>query len=111
LFLAGLVSSLLISLGFLLCIIPGIYLLVAWTFALVLVADRKLDFWPAMELSRSVVTLRWWQLFALLLVNFLLMTAGFLACIIGSFITFPITVGAIAYAYEDIFGARPATAT
>jgi GYF domain 2 len=111
LFLAGLVSSLLISIGFLLCIIPGVYLVVAWTFALMLVADKKLDFWPAMELSRSVVTFRWWQLFALLLVNFLLMTAGFLACVIGSFITFPITVGAIAYAYEDIFGARPATAT
>ena len=62
-----------------------------------------------MELSRRVVTVRWWQLFALLLVNFLLMTAGFLACIIGSFITFPITVGAVAYAYENIFGAGLAT--
>jgi len=110
LFLAGLVSSLLISLGFVLCIIPGIYLAVAWAFALPLVADKQLDFWPAMELSRRVATLRWWQLFALLLVNFLLMTAGFFACIVGSFITFPIAVGAIAYAYEDIFGARPTTA-
>ena len=110
LFLAGLVSSLLISLGFLVCIVPGIYLVVAWAFALLLVADKKLDFWPAMELSRRVVTFRWWQLFALLLVNFLLMTAGFFACIVGSFITFPITVGAVAYAYEDIFCARPATA-
>ena len=110
LFLAGLVSSLLISLGFLVCIIPGIYLVVAWAFALPLVADKQLDFWPAMELSRRVVTLHWWELFALLLVNFLLMTAGFFACIVGSFITFPIAVGAVVYAYEDIFGARPTTA-
>ena len=34
----------------------------------VLVIDKKLEFWPAMELSRKVITHHWWTIFGLLLV-------------------------------------------
>jgi len=76
LFLAGLVSALLTAVGLLLCILPGIYLLVAWLFAFALVIDRKLEFWPAMELSRRVVNRHWWSLFGLCLVNLIVVLAG-----------------------------------
>lgn len=107
LFLAGLISSLLTCAGLLLCLLPGIYLAVAWIFALPLVIDKKMDFWPAMELSRKVVHRHWWVFFGLLLVNVLICLLGLAACIIGVFIAQPVAFGALAYAYEDIFGAKP----
>jgi len=35
---------------------------------------------------------------------------GALACCIGALVTMPITFGAMMYAYEDLFGTRPAQA-
>jgi len=104
LFLAGLVSGLLTSLGIVFCILPGIYLAVAWLFALPLVIDKKLDFWAAMELSRKVITRHWWVFLGLLLVNLLVILLGVAACCIGAYVAQPVAFGALAYAYEDIFG-------
>jgi hypothetical protein len=55
----------------LLCIVPWIYLTVAWVFAVPLAADKRLEFWSAMELSRRVVNRVWPQVFLLLLLAFL----------------------------------------
>ncbi len=107
LFLAGLVSGLLTSVGLLFCLLPGIYLAVVWVFALPLVIDKKMDFWPAMELSRKVVHHHWWMVFALLLVNLLVCLLGLAVCIVGVFIAQPIAYGALMYAYEDVFSAKP----
>src|SRR4051812_33832081 len=49
LFLAGLVTWMLLILGFICFIIPGVYLAVAWMFTLILVIDKRMDFWTAME--------------------------------------------------------------
>ncbi|PYM13055.1 MAG: hypothetical protein DME18_09850 [Verrucomicrobia bacterium] len=69
--LAGIVSSVLVFVGGLLCILPGIYLAVAWKFGLALIADRRLEFWTAMESSRRVITRYWFQIFGLLVVAYL----------------------------------------
>jgi hypothetical protein len=71
LLLAGLVSSLLTQLSVCCLILPAIYLAVAWIFALPLVADKKLFFWDAMELSRKVVTRVWFEAFVLLVIALL----------------------------------------
>ena len=71
LMLAGALTKLLEQIGFALCVLPGIYLLVAWSFALPLVADIRLEFGSAMELSRKVVSRVWFQVFLLLLITFL----------------------------------------
>ncbi len=105
LMLAQIVLALLSGLGFLLCILPGIYLMIAWTFTLPLVIDKKLEFWPAMELSRKVVTHHWWTVFGLVIVAGLVAVAGVLGCLVGIFVTMPICIAALMYAYEDIFGA------
>ncbi len=52
LLLTALVGGLLTGFGWLLLIIPGAYLMVGYLFAAALVVDRRLDFWPALELSR-----------------------------------------------------------
>lgn len=108
LILLGLVSGFLTTLGYLVCVIPGIYVSVCWMFALPLVIDRNLMFWDAMELSRKMVSKHWFIVFALLLVVGLLAACGALACCVGVFVTMPIATVAIMYAYEDIFGQKAA---
>lgn len=71
LLLTGLVSALLAELGFCCFILPAVYLIIAWFFAVPLVADKKLFFWAAMELSRKVVTRVWFEVFVLVAIAFL----------------------------------------
>lgn len=104
------VKSMLTLLGFLLCIVPGIYLGVSWIFAVALVFDKRLDFWPALELSRKVVSRHWWKIFGFAVVAGLVAMAGLLACCVGVFVTSAVAEVALLYAYEDIFGANPAPA-
>jgi hypothetical protein len=109
LLLAGIVVHVLVGLGLALCIVPGIYLIVSWRmFVPLLIVDKGLEFWPAMELSRKVVTKHWWQCFGLFLLAVLVGLLGLLGCVVGIFFTLPIAVGATVYAYLDIFGAKPA---
>lgn len=104
LFLVSLVSGVLIGLGFLLLIIPGIYLAVAYTFALPLVLDKKMNFWDAMEFSRKLISKNWFSFFGFAFVLVLINFAGALLLGLGLLVTIPLSVGAIAAAYADIVG-------
>ncbi len=108
----SLVAQLLVFLGIIFCILPGIYLSVSWMFFTpLIILDKRLDFWPAMELSRRVVTRHWWQVFGFALVCLLLLLCGLMVCVVGVFIAMPIVKAATVYAYEDIFGAGPTVST
>ena len=107
LLLFSLVGQILTMVGLVLCILPGIYLAVCWMlFSQLLILDKGLEFWPAMELSRKVVTKHWWAVFALCLLCLLISLGGLIVCIIGLFVAMPICIAAKVYAYEEIFGAR-----
>jgi len=108
--LAGIIKYILVTIGLLLCLIPGIYLAVGYVFALPLVIDKQMEFWPAMEVSRRVVHQHWWSMLALVLVLWIIAIVGFLACIVGAVITVPIANAAFMYVYEDIFGDKAAAA-
>jgi uncharacterized membrane protein len=111
LFLGSFVTSTLTWLGFLCLVLPGIYLAVAWFFTLALIIDKRIDFWPAMNVSLRVVTKHWWK-FAVALIAFgLVGVSGVLACGVGIFITMPIAMAAVMCAYEDVFGTVPAPAS
>lgn len=71
LLLTGLVRGLLTQVSFCCLILPGVYLVIAWFFSVLLVADKRMFFWTAMELSRKVATRVWFELFVLLAVAFL----------------------------------------
>jgi hypothetical protein len=72
LLLAGMIAAILTRLGLCCCLVlPGIYLFVAWTFAIPLIVDKQLRFWDALELSRRVVTRHWFQIFLLIVLVFL----------------------------------------
>jgi hypothetical protein len=102
--LGGFVAALLTLLGFLCLILPGIYLLVAWKFTFPLIVDKGLDFWTAMRLSRKVISKHWWKFFGLVIVLAMINLAGMLALVVGLFVTIPVTIATLMYAYEDIIG-------
>ena len=104
LFLATLVALLLVGIGVVCCILPGIYLMVAWHLTLPLVVDKRLGFWEAMEVSRKVITDQWWTVFGFVLICGLINLGGALACGVGVFVTWPWTMLALVFLYDDLFG-------
>ncbi len=70
------VGLLLIAIGFVFLILPGIYLLVAYTFSYLLIVDRRVGVWQALEGSRRVVNRHWWGVFGLTLVMLFLIGVG-----------------------------------
>jgi hypothetical protein len=104
LLLYSVVSSVFISVGFVLLILPGIYLLVSYLFTTWLIVDRKLDFWPAMELSRKTIHHHWFEVFGFFLILCLINFGGLLLLGLGMLITVPWTLCTLTVAYRDIFG-------
>jgi uncharacterized membrane protein len=104
LFLAGLATGILVSLGFVLLVLPGIYLAVCYMFVALLVIDHRMEFWDAMETSRKVVSKNWFAVFGLAFALFAVNLLGMLALGIGLLVTAPVTACAAAVAYREIFG-------
>ncbi len=111
LFLASLVMGVFALLGFMCLLLPGIYLMVGWSLTLALVIDKQLGFWPAMGLSRRMISKHWWKFFGLIIVLSLLNTVGMLMFFVGSLVTVPVALAALMFAYEDIFGTQRSAAT
>ena len=72
------VGLLLILVGLFLFVIPGIYLMVGYTFSYLLITDRGLPVWQALEASRRVVGKNWWGVLGLTAVTALLILGGML---------------------------------
>ena len=106
LLLANLVSWALLFAGLCTCGIVTIYLWVAYQFVYLLILDRRMDFWDALEGSRKVVSREWFGILLFALVLLLINLAGVAMCGIGIIVTFPLTVCALVEAYADIFGIR-----
>jgi len=103
------VHTLLVFLGICLCILPGIYLSIAWVFSLMILADKKYGFWESMEISRQVITANWGWMFLLLLVSGLIGFLGILGCVVGVFITVPFSALMLAAAYTRAFDSQDAS--
>ncbi|WP_299942688.1 hypothetical protein [uncultured Microbulbifer sp.] len=96
--------GLFILIGFILLVIPGIYLMVAYIFAIPLVVDQNLGPWQALEASRKAVTKNWFSFLGFLILALLIVLAGFLAVFIGTIWALPLIFIAIGVAYRKVFG-------
>jgi hypothetical protein len=94
----------LMALGGLLMLPAVIYVSVIWVFSLPLIIDKRMDFWPAMELSRKVAQQQFFSVFGLLFLCGLIVFAGLIALCLGIFVAAPVAVAAVTVAYEDLFG-------
>jgi len=99
---AGFLVSILVTVGLFCLVLPGIYLAVSYVFTQVLIVDRRLGFWEAMEASRKVVTRQWWRVLGLILLSIPFLLLGIAALVIGVFVALPLITGAVVYAYEDL---------
>lgn len=104
LFLASLAGCFMVSIGFLLLIIPGIYLAVAYMFTTFLILDYRMEFWQAMETSRKIISKNWFVFFGFSFVLFAVNLLGGLAFGVGLLVTIPVTACAAAVAYKEIIG-------
>lgn len=89
--------------GGLVAFVPMLYLGLSWIFSLGLIVDKRLDFWPAMELSRKVVTPQFLTVFGLALACVGIVLLGVLALCVGVLVAAPVCYAALAAAYEDLF--------
>jgi hypothetical protein len=77
-----------------------LYLSVSWAFTFILIIDRGLGPWTAMEVSRRVVGRQWFRVFFVMLLGGILSMLGLIGLIIGVLFTLPLMFGAMVYAYE-----------
>ena len=103
LFLAGLAGTVATSVGLACLILPGVFLVGLTILTLVLVIDKRLDFWPAFKLSDVTISRHWGKFFGFMFVLALINVAGIMAVVVGLLVTAPITLAALIFAYEDIF--------
>lgn len=70
----SILMSLGLTLGFLLCLVPGIWLAVGWSLAYVALVAEDLSGSRALRRSLNLVRGRWWATFGVLLIAFILNT-------------------------------------
>lgn len=105
--LAALLVTLLVYVGYALLLIPGIYLSIAYMFALPLIVERGLSPWEAMEVSRKAVSQHWFKIFGLYLLLSLIMLVAALPLGIGLVWVVPLTIISTGVLYRIIFGVLP----
>jgi hypothetical protein len=108
--LASLVTAIFVFAGTLLCIIPGLVVAAMYKFTYLFIIDKRLDFWPAMQASHAIVKQDYVGFTLFLLACFFVNVLGALCCIVGLFVTIPLTMAAIASAYRDLVGFDPRSA-
>ena len=93
-----------LAIGFILFIIPGIYLSFAYLLAVPLVIDRDLGPWEALEASRKAITKNWFSVFAFYILLTIIMTVSMIPLGIGLIWTMPMMAVAFAILYRQVFG-------
>lgn len=104
LFALNILTVVMVALGMIALILPGIYLAIAYALAMPLMIDKKMGIWEAMETSRKALTQCWFRYFGLLLLSMLVMMAGALALGIGLIWTMPMAMLMFASVYHEMFG-------
>ncbi len=98
------VMSILIMLGFMLLVLPGLYLAVAYMMAMTLMIDRDMGVWESMEASRKAISKHWFKVFFLYLLLSLLMMVAALPFLIGLIWVLPLASIMHGVMYKYMFG-------
>jgi uncharacterized membrane protein len=68
------------------------------------IADRQMEFWPAMEASRTLIWENFGGFFLFVLALIGINILGLIACGVGLFITIPLSLCSTAVAYREMTG-------
>ena len=100
--LAAILVGLIVTAGFLLLAVPGIYWAIKYQFFGYLVVDRKLKPMEALKQSAKITANVKWKLLGFGLILACINILGVMCLIIGVFATIPTTLLAFAYAYRKL---------
>ncbi len=109
LMLAYILQMILIIIGLVLLVLPGIYLMFAYMYAMPLIVEKKMSVWQALETSRKAITRIWFRFFGLLMLLLLINMLGILTLGIAWIWTAPWSVLAMSMVYVKMFGAEART--
>jgi len=99
----SLLQFILVTIGFLLLILPGIYLVVGYAMAIPLIVDKNLSPWQALETSRKAVHKVWWKVAALYIVMSLIFLVAAIPLGIGLIWAWPMMMVAAGVVYHRLF--------
>jgi len=94
----------LIMLGTILLVIPGIYLGIAYMMALSLMMDRDTGVWESLEISRKAITKHWFKIFFIYCLLGLLMLLAMMPLFIGLIWVLPLSSVMHGIMYKKMFG-------
>ena len=101
---SAILTSIMTTIGFLLLVIPGIYLSLAYLMVWPLIVERDMSPWEAMEASRKAIHRKWFKVFGLYFVMGLIVSISAIPFGIGLIWTMPMAVMVTGILYRDIFG-------
>jgi hypothetical protein len=101
--LAALLQMILVSIGFLLLILPGIYLAIGYSQTLPLIIDKKMSTWEAMEISRKTIHKVWWKYFAVMFICWILTLVAIIPLGIGLIWMVPLGITLTGVLYGVLF--------
>jgi uncharacterized membrane protein len=102
-FLLGYILYLIVVLiGLILLIVPGMYLAIKYQFVPYLIVDKNMDVIEAFKKSGKMTDGSKWNLFLLIILLVIIVLLGFLAFIVGIFVALPIAMVAVAYVYREL---------
>ena len=100
-------ANILIVVGLLLFILPGIYLYFAYLMAMPLMLEKKLGIWEALEASRKAITHKWFLFFGFFVVQMLILSLAFIPLGLGLIWVIPMLIVLIGILYQRVFGINP----
>jgi uncharacterized membrane protein len=106
LFFQYILMMILIGIGFLLLILPGIYLMVAYYFAMPLLVEKNMGIWEALETSRKAVTQSWFTVFAIFILVSILIVVSMIPVGLGLIWTVPMSLVLYGVMYKTMFGVK-----
>lgn len=101
---ATVLQFVMVMIGYLLLILPGIYLSVGYAMTLPLIIERGLSPWQAMEASRKAIHKVWWRVFGLYIVVGLLFAVAMIPLFLGLIWAWPMLFILAGVVYRHLFG-------
>ena len=100
---AGLVTTIIIVIGFFMLIVPGIIFACRLAFVPYLVIDQKMEAMEALKASWAMTKGHGWTIFAMALLAFLIVIAGLIVLIFGVLISAMWITAAFAVLYHSVY--------
>jgi hypothetical protein len=102
-----LIYGLLVAIGMVLLLAPGIYLAVAFAWGPYLMFFYGKGAYESLDLSRKVIRKQWWGMFGFLLVAGLLLNiAGLMVCLVGLLVSIPVSSIAFYVSMHETLGMK-----